>query len=83
MSSCSFVQDLEDFINTVINITFNPDEGNNNILVTVPIINDDINEAVEQVFVIQLALVSSVNPHMVRFLSRAASLCRIIDDDRK
>ena len=70
----------------MIDVTFNPDEGrrtNNDILVAVPVINDDINEANEQLFVVQLALVSSVNPHMVRVLSRSASLCRIIDDDRK
>ena len=78
------ILDLQDFSDAVFNITFEPDEDSdiNNKLVSVSITNDDINEAIEQFFVIQMALVSSVNPSSVE-LSRAASLGRIVDDDRK
>ena len=77
-------EDLEDFKNTVINITFKPDEGtsDNIILAAIPVNDDDINEGV-QLFIVQLELVSSLNPHKINFVSRATSLCRIIDDDRK
>ena len=44
--------------------------------------NDDINEASEQVFVIQLTLVYSRNSNLIT-LSRNVSLGIIIDDDRK
>ena len=44
--------------------------------------NDDINEASEQVFVIQLMLVYSRNSNLIT-LSRNVSLGIIIDDDRK
>ena len=77
--------DLEDFNNTVIRITFNPDEDVNVNDVNVPIIivNDSINEATEQVFISQLQLISSVNPSSVDLTTRLATLCRIIDDDSK
>ena len=48
----------------------------------IKISNDDINEAAEEVFVIQLTLDYSLNPNLVN-LSRNASLGIIIDDDRK
>ena len=44
--------------------------------------NDNINEASEEIFVIELTLESSRNPNMI-ILSRNASLGIIIDDDRK
>ena len=45
----------------------------------IPIIDDAINEATEQVFVVELRLVS----HLVDLSIRPSSLCRIIDNDRK
>ena len=79
------IPDLQDFNNTVITITFDPDEEERRPERAAPvsIVDDDINEAVEQVFVLQLALVNSVNPGGVDLTSRSASLVRIIDDDRK
>ena len=48
----------------------------------ITILNDDINEANEQVFVIQLTLIYSLNSNLIT-LSRNVSLGIIIDDDRK
>lgn len=44
--------------------------------------NDNINEAIEEVFVVELTLESSHNPSLIT-LSRNSSLGIIIDDDRK
>lgn len=53
------------------------------IPVSIPITNDDVNEA-QQDFVIQLSVVSlNVQDHGRISLSRNVSLARIIDDDRK
>ena len=41
--------------------------------------DDAINEAIEQVFVVELRLVSSVDPARVNLTTRPSSLCRIID----
>ena len=49
--------------------------------VTIGIINDAINEATEQVFVVQLQLISSVSQSSVDLAIRPSSLCRIIDND--
>ena len=77
--------DLKDFNNTVITLTFAPDEDEvvNNVAVPIAIFNDLVNEATEQVFIAQLRLNSSVNPGSIDLSTRQASLCRIIDDDRK
>ena len=47
------------------------------------ITDDAINEATEQVFVVELILVDSLNPATVNLTTRPVSLCRIIDNDRK
>ncbi len=54
----------------------------NDIPSPVPIVDDEINEALEELFVVNLALVDSVNPAGTD-ISRSVSLCRISDDDRK
>ena len=75
----------EDFINRVINITFEADENRSSsvlsVLAALPIIDDEINEATE-VFAVQLVLTGSVDSDMIT-LSPAASLCTIFDDDRE
>ena len=77
--------DLNDFNSTTIRITFDPDELANDDERPAPIriFNDPVNEAIEQVFVVHLCLVSSTNPHLISLHIRPASLCRIIDDDSK
>ena len=81
----SLIADLQDFNSSVITITFDADEDAeiSEVGASIPIINDVINEAVEQLFVIQLSLVSSLNPARVDTSDRSASLGRIIDNDRK
>ena len=46
------------------------------------IINDDINEAHEEIFIIQLTLDRSLNPTLIT-LSQNTSIGVIVDDDRK
>ena len=69
----------------MIRITFNPDEVTdvNERATPIPIIDDLVNEADEQVFIVQLHLVNSINPGAIDLTTRAASICRIIDDDSK
>ena len=77
---------VADFDSAPVIITFLPDEDSSGV-VDIPspvvIVDDVINEATEQVFVVQLELISSVNPHSVDLTLRSASLCRIIDNDGK
>lgn len=77
--------DLQDFNNTIITITFEPDEGAaiNEIETPIIIVDDVINEATEQVFVVQLHLINSESPEKAILTERPASLCRIVDNDRK
>lgn len=77
-------KDVADFNNATITITFNPDEdqGQNELNIPVPIFDDCVNEANEQVFVVQLKLVGGANMNSIT-VSRQVSLCRIIDDDGK
>ena len=66
----------------MITVIFETDElGNqvNDVAVLVPITDDDIDEAQEEVFVIDLTLQSSINSQIS--IGRRSSLCRINDDD--
>ena len=76
---------MSDFDNTTFRITFDPDELVNSDERPAPIhiFNDPVNEANEQVFVVQLRLIRSSNPDSVILNTQTASLCRIIDDDSK
>ena len=80
-----FLLGLDDFNNTVLTVTFEADEDSEISELRAPILtlDDVINEANEQVLVIQLSLVSSLNPAGVDISTRSASLGRIIDNDRK
>ena len=78
--------DVNDFDNTLIRITFDPDENtqpDNERAAPIAVVNDIINEADEQVFIVHLCLINSTNPHGVDLSIRPASLCKIIDDDSK
>ena len=76
---------MSDFDNTTMRITFDPDELVNDDERGAPIhiFNDPVNEANEQVFVVQLHLISATNPGSVKLNIRQASSCRILDDDGK
>ncbi len=72
----------QDFNNSVITVIFEADEfGNqvNDVPVPVPIADDEIDEAQEEVFVIDLTLQSSINSQIS--IARRSSLARINDDD--
>lgn len=82
---CILNLDLSDFNNTVIRVVFEADEDSavNDVSVPIDIVDDPINEAAEQAFIVQLKLIGSTNPGLADLTERPASLCRIIDNDRK
>ena len=85
-SNHKYYPELEDFNNTNITLIFEPDEDGtpmNERSAPIPIVDDAINEATEQVFIVELQLVSSINSATVDLPTRPSSLCRIIDNDRK
>ena len=77
--------DLNDFNNSAITLIFEPDEDQliSEMSASIPVTDDAINEATEQVFVVELRLVSTLDPSTVGFTVRPTSLCKIIDNDRK
>lgn len=52
---------------------------NADVTVTIPIVNDQVNEA-EQFFVVNLETLPGVSEQQVRIV-RAASICKIVDND--
>ena len=76
--------DSNDFNNTNITVIFEPDEDSLTVVneksAPVFVTDDAINEATEQVFVVELHLVSSLNPALVDLTVQPSSLCRIIDN---
>ena len=72
---------MNDFNNTNITIVFEPDEdaGIYEKGAPISVTDDAINEATEQVFVVELRLVSSVDPAGVNLTTQPSSLCKIID----
>ena len=77
---CSFI-DLDDFDNAVIRITFDSDENtpDNERTAPIAVVNDIVNEADEQVFIVHLRLLNSTNPDGVDLSIRPASLCKIVN----
>ena len=75
--------DRRDFNITPVEITFEADEINTILDVSVPItiFDDEINEVEEEIFVVVLQLVDATNSSTVDFSD--ATLCRITDNDRK
>jgi hypothetical protein len=76
---------LNDFNNTNITIIFEPDEDTevNEKRAPIFVIDDAINEATEQVFVVELRLIDTRNTAAVDLTVRPSTLCRIVDNDRK
>ena len=62
-------------------VIFEPDEDAVTYEKSAPVFvtDDTINEAIEQVFVVELQLVSSVDLARVDLTTRSSSLCKIID----
>ena len=77
-----FGTDKNDFNATALNVTFPADEAMNiaDVLETIPIVDDKINESHEQVFVIALEVLEAVNSDLIT-ITRSNSLGRIIDND--
>ena len=64
-------------------VTFPADEIGpqiNDVAASIVILDDEFNEALQEVFIVVLSLESSTKPGNV-VISRASSLCRIIDND--
>ena len=77
---------MNDFNNASVTLIFEPDEDGtpmNERGAPIPIVDDAINEATEQVFIVELRLVSSLDPATVGLSRRPSSLCGITDNDRK
>ena len=85
MDAIIIILGLNDFNNTNITIIFEPDEDAEVGEKSAPIfiLDDAINEATEQVFVVELRLISRRNIATVDLSVRPSALCRIIDNDRK
>ena len=80
----TFISDLNDFNSTPVTLIIPPDEQSLGVVdfpVTIGIVDDAINEATEQVFVVQLQVVNSTSQSSIDLSSRPSSLCRIIDND--
>ena len=81
--NCCVLVDLNDFENSAVVVTFQPDQTGpqmNDVDTPVSIVDDDVNEADEQNFVVTLDIESAANKSRVIFSLRD-SLCRIIDND--
>ena len=79
----AYSPDREDFSSDVITVTFPADETGtqiNDMPAPIVIFEDEINEALEEVFIVVLTLQSSTDPGSV-IITRVSSLCRIIDND--
>ena len=74
--------DYEDFDNTVIFFIFPVDEGLNHVELTIPIVDDDIDEADEQVFIILLEVIYATNVDKVNIF-QGTSIGRIRDNESK
>ena len=74
--------DYEDFDNTTLFVTFPNDDTVFSRELIVPIVDDDIDEAEEQVFIIFLEVINATNLNRVN-VYRNISIGRIIDDESK
>ena len=75
-------EDRRDFSTDLITVRFEADQTGpqvNEVTASVPIVDDDIDEAPEEVFMIDLTLLSSINA-LIR-INRRSSLCIINDND--
>ena len=79
---CLFCTDTNDFDATTLDATFPADEVMNiaDLLLTIPIVDDEIDEALEQVFIIVLEVLRAVNADLIT-ITRNTSFGRIIDND--
>ena len=79
----AYPPDREDFSSDVVVVTFPADEIGpqiNDVAASIVVFDDEINEALQEVFIVVLSLENSTSPGNV-VISRASSLCKIIDND--
>ena len=85
MSFCCFV-DYSDFDATPQIITFPSDDGGDLISevdVSVAIQDDDINEALEQYFILTMDVMTATDQRSIDTQVRNSTLCSITDNDRE
>lgn len=79
--------DEADFSGSPIDITFPADEGAEGpihaVQVPVLIVDDDVNEALLQIFIAHLEVISAADISLVYNTDRNTSICEIIDNDSK
>ena len=77
--------DLGDFDATAQTIIFPADEGMtpiSDLPVSIPVTDDEVDEADDQFFIAQLVVVDAISrSHLV--IARSATNCIIVDNDRK
>ena len=75
--------DSADFNNTNITVIFEPDEDLDlaiyEMSTPIYVTDDAINEATEQVFVVELMLVNCMYPSRIDLTRQPSSLCTIVD----
>ena len=52
------------------------------LIVPIPVTDDDVDEADDQFFIAQLVLVDSISRNLIT-IARDASMCIIVDNDRE
>lgn len=77
-----FSEDTRDFSATPVEVTFPRDGENLTVRAEIEIFDDEINEA-DEVFAVLLEVLTDVPVGQVDLLTRNASLCTIVDNDRK
>lgn len=76
---------MEDFDTSTLTSTFAADEGSfrqTDLFTPIPIVDDEIDEDDDQVFLVQLILIDATNRDLIT-LDRAVSNCIIVDNDRE
>ena len=83
----AFPEEKRDFSTDPVNITFNADEGSAEPerSISIPIVNDGVDEAIEENFIVLLTLVEASNLSGVNVSqpARISSVCHIVDVDGK
>ena len=77
--------DEADFNTTIFNVTFPSDEGHlpiADVPAPIMIVDDPIDEAEEQFFIVYMQIIEAVEPNMIT-VTRANSTCIIVDNDGK
>lgn len=76
--------DEDDFSTTVQTVTFPADEGAtfiSEIGAFIPIVDDDIDESIEQIFIAHLEVIEATNFALLNNTICSTALCRIMDND--